>query len=458
MPSFRPHAPLIVVCALFFLSGILRLNDLSLYTPDSSRYVIWGNALAHGNGYVDATQPVSDRYVVHAPLYPLILAPVEFIFPLSVEAVKCWTLLIAVFALILLYRLVSTLASGTSALVAVILLGFNPLFLLYGSEALSEVPFVAAVLGACLLLESNNRGSRAAAAALVILVPASVLLREPGIALLIAVLIFLLLKRRYALAGALVAMAVLMIGGWYWRNQVHVGVTAGSAGSNLGMIGRHFVTPPEASFASEIASRMWLQLKAYSSSLCGMILFPYFNRQTPGLIVGSSGLFDFCRTMFGGLRYLVMILVPLLSAAGIINDVKRSPTAVFRFVFVAGYIAVILMYPVHDVRFFFPLLPLIIYYLVQGGRSIADAMRVQPPLRKGSILTACALLMMVPNLESDRLLVRSNSQYRDGPLAAYRSLSVMKEYPAIFTYPWSIMGRWVNDSLPEHEVIASPAK
>ncbi|HTK81249.1 MAG TPA: glycosyltransferase family 39 protein [Bacteroidota bacterium] len=460
MSSFRTHAGLIILCALFFVSGLLRLNDLSLYTPDSSRYVIWGTALAEGKGYVDATQPEPDRYVVHAPLYPLILAPVEFFYPLSVEAAKTWTLLLGVLALILLYRLTSSLISKTAALVAVLLLGFNPLFLLYGSEALSEVPFVAAVLAACLLLEQTvkERPSRTAAAGLAILLPATALLREPGIALVLAAVFFLVLNRKFALAGAIVAMTALMIGGWYWRNQVHVGMSAGSAGSNLSISGRHFVTPPDASFASEMASRMWLQLKAYSSALSGMIFFPYFNRETPGLIVGSSVLFDIFRALFVGVRYLVMILVPMLAAAGIFDDFKWSSTSKFRLMFTAGYIAVILLYPVHDVRFFFPLLPLVIYYMLRGARHIANWISVLPRLRRPSLLIACALIVMIPNLESDRLLIQSNSEYREGPIPMYRKLSVLKEHPAIYTYPWSIIGRWVADSLPQHEVIASPAK
>ena len=97
--ALKEHAILILLCCLFLAAGFLRLNDLSLYTPDSSRYLIWGNSLAHGHGYLDDTQPDADRVVIHAPLYALLIAPVEFIFPLSLTAVKIWTLLWGVAAL-----------------------------------------------------------------------------------------------------------------------------------------------------------------------------------------------------------------------------------------------------------------------------------------------------------------------------------------------------------------------
>src|SRR6267154_1765915 len=91
--NLKNHAGLIFICLLFIAAGILRLNDLSLYTPDSTRYVIWGSTLAEGKGFIDVTQPDQDRFVVHAPLYAVLIAPVEIFFPLSVIAVKLWTLL-----------------------------------------------------------------------------------------------------------------------------------------------------------------------------------------------------------------------------------------------------------------------------------------------------------------------------------------------------------------------------
>src|SRR5260221_712085 len=79
--ALKKHALLAGICAVFFAGGLLRLNDLSAYPPDSCRYLIWGNSLAHGAGFVDATQPVPDRFVVHAPLYALLIVPAELFFP-----------------------------------------------------------------------------------------------------------------------------------------------------------------------------------------------------------------------------------------------------------------------------------------------------------------------------------------------------------------------------------------
>src|ERR1043166_1558401 len=153
MIRMKRYAGLIFICAVFLSVGILRINDLTLYTPDSIRYLVWGNSIAHGGGFVDDTQPDPDRYVVHAPLVSLILAPVEAILPLSVQASKVWILLFGVLSLIMLYRWFELLWGKTTALIGSIVVAFNPLTLIYSTEILSEIPFVACICSIFFLSE-----------------------------------------------------------------------------------------------------------------------------------------------------------------------------------------------------------------------------------------------------------------------------------------------------------------
>ena len=79
MTAGRDDAPpirleFLLVAALFAALGALRINDLFLYTRDGARYLIWGNSIARGEGFSDDTQPAPLRYVVHAPLYPALIA------------------------------------------------------------------------------------------------------------------------------------------------------------------------------------------------------------------------------------------------------------------------------------------------------------------------------------------------------------------------------------------------
>lgn len=76
----KKYSAIFLICSLFLLIGIMRINDLTLYTPDSVRYLIWGNSIAQEQGFVDNTLPDPDKYVVHAPLIAVVIAPVELFF------------------------------------------------------------------------------------------------------------------------------------------------------------------------------------------------------------------------------------------------------------------------------------------------------------------------------------------------------------------------------------------
>ncbi|MFZ1978556.1 MAG: hypothetical protein WAV76_11430, partial [Bacteroidota bacterium] len=65
----KPEFALVLLCILFFAAGLISLNTMIVYNPDSARYLVWANSLAKFSGYMDASGPELSRYVVHAPLY-----------------------------------------------------------------------------------------------------------------------------------------------------------------------------------------------------------------------------------------------------------------------------------------------------------------------------------------------------------------------------------------------------
>jgi tetratricopeptide (TPR) repeat protein len=460
--NVRPYVIVFFICSLFVAAAILRLNDLSLYTPDCTRYVIWGNALAHGQGFVDTTLPDVDRFVVHAPLYALLIAPVELLFPGSLVAVKIWSILWGVVALILFFRWLHRLVGYHGALVGLIILASNPFLLLYSSEALTEVPFIVFTLVVFSLVEHTpdlkEFRSRFSIIFLAVIVAATALLREAGIAVVLTIVVYFLFKRRPAFAVLTIIASVIMLGGWYVRNQILVGPPPGSPTGNLAYTFQHFVTPSQSPLIKELVLRMWLQLKEYALLINGMLLYPYFVDQRIGLILEPSPLFMWFRSMFLVIKYLVIVCVPLLGLAGVVIDLKRTSTAVLRVLFVASYIVIILVYPIHDVRFLVPLLPVMIYYIVRGGQYVFERIARKDHLYRTSYVVLITLLFMLPNFETDRLLVTTNMTYQSSPLGFYQKAIHLPDYPTIFTQPWALIGKWIERNTPEDAVIASPSK
>ncbi len=81
IPFIKKHFAAILFLIVFFVMGIPSLNQLLMYTPDCARYLAWSNALAQWKGFLDIAAAEPMRYVIHAPLYPLLLVPAAWIAP-----------------------------------------------------------------------------------------------------------------------------------------------------------------------------------------------------------------------------------------------------------------------------------------------------------------------------------------------------------------------------------------
>src|SRR5258706_3196452 len=173
---------------------------MSVYTPDSCRYVVVGNSLAHGRGWVDDTQPDPERFMINPPLYSLLIAPVEFFFPLSLIAVKIWTILWGLLSVILFHLFLRRTLGQRAAMIGAVIFAFNPMLVLFSSQALSDAPFLAFLLLAMLACEEGSSGGAYKGPNIFLLalsVSALPLIREAGIALVVAAVLFLALRGRF---------------------------------------------------------------------------------------------------------------------------------------------------------------------------------------------------------------------------------------------------------------------
>ena len=460
--SITARPVLFLLCALFFSLGILRLNTLSLYNPDSTRYLIWGNSIAHGRGYVDNTQTDADRYVIHAPLYAFLIAPAEIFSPLSTVAAKIETLIWGIGMVILFFLWLEKMFGKIQALAGTILLICNPLLLIYSTEVLSEVPFVAAGLLVFYLYEKlSEMGATKKGKVfffILLCLPSIALLREVGIALVGAAVIFHFVRRQPRSALAITGVSLLILGVWYVRNQIIVTPTPGSQTGNLSLITEHFVSSGNDPIYKEFLFRIWLQARAYIFQLGGMLLYPQYATQQVSLVLDNSALFTTLESMFNvGQYFVIVILVPLLGF-GLYEDLQKSRTALLRLLFVGFYLLGIFLYPIHDLRFIFPLLPLGIFYILRSIHRIFLKESAEPGVRKQRILIVVAIVIMAPNILGIQQLLETNLDYLKSPIAFHLKISRLRDYPPMFAQPWSMLGAWIRAHTPEEVVIASPAK
>lgn len=445
---------LALLAALFAVAGYLRMNDLTLYSPDSIRYVIWGTSIAGGRGFVDDTQPDPQWFVEHAPLYPVLIAPAEFFFPDSLVAAKAVSLLWGLLALMLMHRWLSKRLGPLPALLGSLLMVCNPLLLVYSSEALSEAPFVAFLCLALVLSEdvAARKGSSGYRLPMLLAIVGTIgLLREIGVAVVAGVILYFALQKQWRRAALMFLAAAVCLGLWYVRNQILVPLPEGATKANTELVFEHFVTPAGTSLVSELWQRIWISAGSYAWQLAGSILYPLHGSGQVNLAVDAVAMPGFARIILAASASILLLF-------GVSSDWKDRTAAILRASIAVGYLLLVFIFPVHDIRFLFPLLPLMIFYILKGAGALGAKYSRIAAWGKPAILIPLVALVMVPNLIVMADIIDVNLAYRRSPQNLYQELVKRESYPTIYTFPWSLVGDWVRDSVAEGSTIASPEK
>ncbi|MEK6566513.1 MAG: hypothetical protein AABZ41_07395, partial [Bacteroidota bacterium] len=193
--------------------------------------------------------------------------------------------------------------------------------------------------------------------------------------------------------------------------------------------------------------------RGFSVQLGGMLLYPL----PPNLILWPGDFFKFIVNNMSWGKYGVMVVVSLTSVMGLIWDLRQSRSGIMRVMFIAFYLMIILTYPIHDVRFLLPLLPIMIFYVIVGFVWLKDQISLVALSRPGIILSGFSLAML-PNAACDFEMVRTNSFYVRSPQAFYEKVKITNPEKTYFTVPWHLAGKWFKENTPQEVVVASSAK
>ena len=452
----REHRWIILLSLVFLAFGVLRLNDLSLYT-DSTRYVIWGTSFAHARGFVDATQPDPERYVVNAPLYSVLIAPALLLFPSSLLAAKVWTLFWGIGFLLTFYAMLRHFFGKSAAIFGILPLVFHPLLLLFSTEVLSEAAFLTFVSVGFLVLERLEQKGETNNRDLVILLLVTslvVLLREVALALVGSIFLFFLVRKQHKQALLVLVGFAALFGAWLYRNLVLFGAPSSSQATNLNFMFEHFLTPAQAPLLQEFGLRMVNNMSGYAIHLAGLIFYPLPDV----LIVEPTGIF---LTYFGAMaiaKFVIpIVFIPMLFL-GIWRDVSERSTGFVRILFVVGYLLTILVYPVHDVRFLLPIFPIMIFYVIAGFVWIQNRWLRERERLIRLICFVTAGLIVIPNAICIFEIERTNIRYSTDPIGFYDHLQQVGLNKNMFTKPWKTLGQSIKDHTPEGSIIAGSAK
>lgn len=446
---------LIILSAFFLLAGYFRLNELSI-TTDSTRYIIWGTSISNGKGFMDLTTPIPSTYVPNAPLYALILTPLMFFFPMSILASKILSLVAGAMALILFFFWLRSHFSSLASMLGTVVLAVYPMFFVLATEVLSEIFFVAFTLAILMTFDQYLEGKDEKKYQWLLLISLGIvsLLREIGIALLGASFITLLFFKSYRMFWKTLLVSSMLLLIWTARNFMMADTAVDIAGaSKLQHFIGSYVSMPGNALIQEYVSRLFLNAKGYFVEISGLLLYPFPHF----LIVDPSNVFSVISTSVSISRHFVFFGFLFICLHGISLDISISRAGLLRTLYALFYILILLFYPVYDVRFFLPLLPLLLFFSLRSLQWIVNELEFSKTLFTRFGFISIGVLLVFPNLLANYEVISTNLTYKRDPLGSLHSKEEANRND-YFNQPWNLMGEWISQNLPEDVIVASPSK
>ncbi|MEK6756740.1 MAG: hypothetical protein AABZ02_11365, partial [Bacteroidota bacterium] len=377
--------------------------------------------------------------------------------PFSLTAAKVWTLLWGVAFVVAFYAFLIRLLGKTLAAIGLIPLVFNPLLVLISTEVLTEASFLTLTFISLAMLEvvenPQNSWKRPFLILLAIL-STIVLLREVAIALVAVVVLYFLVRKDLERAVLIIVGVLVFFGAWLFRNLVLVGTPPASQATNLSFLFEHFVTSPAAPIAQEFALRVANNARGYALHAGGMLFYPI----PEVLMVEPSGIFRAYYKVLIVAKYVVPVLLLPLLLLGIWRDLKEHVTSFVRIAFIVIYLGIILIYPIHDVRFLLPLLPFFIFYVLLAFRWLRRTWFTAARSLPGVVAVALCCVVAVPNGICLYEIFQTNFQYTSDPVKFNEHLRQVGLVKNMFSKPWKLMGTQIEEKTPQNVVIASALK
>jgi 4-amino-4-deoxy-L-arabinose transferase-like glycosyltransferase/tetratricopeptide (TPR) repeat protein len=452
------NAGIIIVCVLFLFVGLLCLNNVFVYTPDSARYLSWAKSLSTFEGFRDLTTPRPARYVVHAPLYPILIAPVALFFPYGVVPAKFITILFGVAVIVALYFWLRKTVGIGWAIAGSFLLASNPTMILYSTQILSDVPFVLAILLFFTLSErltENKPQSWRLQLALIGTVVAGVFLREVGLTLMPAGTVVLILKRERKLAFLLLFVTLLVYGMWYVRNEVVIATIEQPPMRNSQMFLSHIFTSNQASLFDEFGARLSNNVAVYGPTL---VRLPFMAEIVVRNISALSPAQFPVKLVLDIMPYLYVpffVVTVLLVIIGAITESRHRTRFILVSTFLVCYLIPILLYPINDARFLLPILVLLLYYFVAGGKYISDLLTrfgLNSPYRK-TVIAIGLIVLALPNVAWTVTYAGNNWGYGKSPEQFFDDVRSLPYYPELFGRPLDLAGKWIEEHTDSSAII-----
>jgi tetratricopeptide (TPR) repeat protein len=408
----------------FALSGAFRLNGFCLLEPDSPEYLFGARSLASLDGYREIDRPGEPVHTLRPPGLPVLLIPLSWIAPFSVVGAKLIVLAFALAAIVLAMRLAARDGPAWGAIAAGLAIATSPYSLLHATEIVSEFPYLAFSFAALLVMtRSADRPSRRDVIVAAFCLATLPFLRTIGLALVLAVVVWIALDRRRRAFWPAPAAAIAASGLWMVRNAVSGGPTYfGAIAADLHRLG------PSA-FAAKSAAAVGF----YGARFLDVLLpgvrpgRPLYERMTVGGTPDLGGLY--------GVGVALGLAFVAAAAFGVWS--RRRAEGALIALYVPAFLLVLAIYPPRHERLTWPLVPL-------AWASIPSGLSKLPRPVRAAALTLIAALALWQGAAS-LAMAKDNLAWARGGDRFYT-----ERIPPIYFADWRAAGAWLREHAPPH--------
>ncbi|MDE2806347.1 MAG: hypothetical protein OXN18_14495 [Gemmatimonadota bacterium] len=417
-----PVTLVLVHLVLAFLSASPTIHT----GGDNAAYISLANSLASDGSYVESWHPGAPPHTKYPPLYPAVLALMLLLGFKTWGAFKAASMVFTGLAVAACFLMVRKARGPRTAVAVSALFAVAPAVLFSAQWILADPLFVALTLGCLWLLTPGPEVSRSSLVLGLIAAVAAYFTRSAGLPLLVAVVAWLALQKRWKPLAAFAGL--FAVPGLLWQ------LRAGADYVSEFWLVNPYVPDLGRAGPMELVRRVVENLWTYTTD------------HVPAGLTGLSG-------MPAG---VVGVLVAALAFAGWVRRTRRGPEV--SEIFFLLYVGLVLAWPAawSGDRFALPVFPLLLLYAGETAalmlrRSPArdpDATRSQWPAR--ALLVAAAALFLIPAGQRWYQRAERARQCRAvlgtmGPMGCY--VRTVSEFHA--------MALWAGRNLPEGSVVFS---
>ena len=403
MPKLKTLLIITVVAGtgLFYFSAF-QPDRFGFYRDDST-YVVMGKALATGQGYRIISLPDEPVQAKSPPLYPFLLSVIWRLKPEFPQNLTAMMLMTAGLTMLFLwlthtYLVKQGYAGKWQALVVVVLAAINWRTIVLAAGIYSEMAYAALSIAALYLAEEYEkvRDRWALGSALGVVTGLAFLTRSAGIALLVAIALYFLLRKEWKVAVPILIAGLIIFAwlGWGFLNSPAIENT------NAGTYESYFQTF-RALLGQNDQSTLSSLLSLIARNALGLILI-----SIPVVCLGLA----YESVFYFGFAFLFI-------AGGFLRQSRARLRLMHIYVVIYLLIHLLWPYSAYD-RFLMPLLPFLLLFMLVEVQAMFALIRNVLSTQKQLVARVSAAFIGLA------LVVALGASLYNYGLGVYRSLSL----------------------------------